>query len=278
MFKAFMFASCLFFINCSNSKTSDSNKIAEVTIEINQTPIINDNAIEQKSTDDSCPNGMIHIVGNYCPKVKEVCKTWNPNDPSSGPNAKFRRCLEFYPTECLSKEKIPMNFCIDKEEYTDNHKGSPSNLPVTNLSWTEYKEIGKSMDKRFCSEDEWIFAAAGEEMFPYTTGLKRPTGICNIDRDKDIICGKDLCDHRASSEEYPNCLSPFGVHNMAGNVDEFIEVKKYQHSKIKDLWMRSALKGGHWLPVRNRTTPRTNDHDEGFHQISIGTRFCKDVK
>jgi formylglycine-generating enzyme required for sulfatase activity len=74
-----------------------------------------------------------------------------------------------------------------------------------------------------------------------------------------------------------NCLSPFNIQDMVGNVDELIEVPMYVHSKISTIRMRSALKGGHWLPVRNRCRPITKDHDEKYKQVSIGFRCCKDI-
>jgi formylglycine-generating enzyme required for sulfatase activity len=216
----------------------------------------------------SCPLEMKLIEGKYCSQVLQVCKSYM-EPPKSTP---FARCLEFNKTKCIGKE-TEMSFCIDTEEYTNNS----DKIPLSNISWIEAKSFCEKENKRLCSESEWNFACEGEEIYPYTTGYIRPSKQCNMDISKNIICNNKLCDYKNSIELNPECISPFNVHNMAGNVDEWIEVPQYQHSKIPDLFMRTSLKGGHWLPVRNRCRPRTDDHDENFHQISVGFRCCKDI-
>jgi len=212
-----------------------------------------------------CPAEMTMVSGLYCTKVEQKCIKWLPD-----PVKKFARCAEFSKSVCVgSKEK--MNYCIDTKEFATNFEG----LPVTDVSWTKAQSICKDNDKRLCSEEEWIFACEGEDSVPYTTGTKRPTHTCHMDVEHDVVCGHNLCDLRKDIDANPECKSPFGIINMAGNVDEWVAVPNYQHSKIHSLWMRSALKGGHWLPVRNRCRPITKDHDEGFHQVSIGFRCCK---
>jgi sulfatase modifying factor 1 len=212
---------------------------------------------------------MIEIQGNYCTEVKQECVKWM-EDPKLFPRA---RCETFLPSVCIG-ERRQLHYFIDREEFATNYEG----VPVSDISWTQAKALCKANDKRLCSEEEWIFACEGEEMNPYPTGLTRPSELCNMDRTKDLVCGKDLCDHRADIGDHPKCLSVYGVHNMSGNVDEWVEVPIYSHSKIPSLTMRSGLKGGHWLPVRNRCRPITKDHDEHYRQISIGFRCCKDVE
>jgi formylglycine-generating enzyme len=225
-------------------------------------------SIEEQTIVSSCPVDMKLISGEYCTQVIQNCKLYLES-PSNTP---FARCLEFNVSKCTGK-KIKMNYCIDTKEYTE----LLNKIPISNISWTEAKTICEKNNKRLCTEPEWTFACEGEEMYPYTTGYFRPSKICNIDISKNIICKNKLCDLKNTIDSNLECTSPFGVHNMAGNVDEWIEVPKYQHSKVPDLWMRSSLKGGHWLPVRNRCRPRTDDHDEQFHQISIGFRCCQDI-
>lgn len=152
-------------------------------------------------------------------------------------------------------------------------------MPVTNVSWTEAKEICQKENKDLCKEDEWNFAAMGEEMLPYVYGYNRYPSPCYIEQPKEItVCGKELCDIRKPVDAFLNCKSPFGVIGQNGGVDEFIEVPKYQHSKVQGLFMRSALKGGHaWINARARNLPITKDHDERFKMISIGFRCCSKI-
>lgn len=212
--------------------------------------------------------GMVHVVGNFCPEVKERCIVWK-DDPSK---TKFARCQEFAPSICVAS-KISMDFWIDKYEYKEKY----TRLPMSNVTWTEAQNICIAEGKRLPTEEEWTHAAEGPEMFPYTTGFIRPTGTCNIDLEKDIVCGKTLCDHRREIDANPKCVSGYGAVNMAGSVDEWVESKPYQHSKQPNLWMRSSLKGGHWLGIRARTRPKTVDHEQmRFKQISIGFRCVSD--
>ena len=225
--------------------------------------------LEEQVVIPVCPPEMKLISGEYCTQVIQICKSYL-EPPESTP---FARCLEFNKTKCMGK-KISLNFCMDTEEYT----GNLSKVPLSDISWTEAKVICEKDNKRLCSEPEWTFACEGPDIFPYTTGLFRPSKQCHIDVSKNVICKNGLCDLKNTINSNLECISPFGIHNMSGNVDEWIQVPKYQHSRVSDLFMRSSLKGGHWLPVRNRCRPRTDDHDEKFHQISVGFRCCKEIQ
>jgi formylglycine-generating enzyme len=41
---------------------------------------------------------------------------------------------------------------------------------------------------------------------------------------------------------------------------------------------RNALKGGWWMPARNRCRPATTAHDDYFKDIQIGVRCCDGAK
>ena len=67
-----------------------------------------------------------------------------------------------------------------------------------------------------------------------------------------------------------SCVSPYGVFDMTGNVDEWVvneEGKPY----------KSGLKGGYWGPVRDRCRPMTTAHNEDFLFYQIGFRCCGDT-
>jgi formylglycine-generating enzyme required for sulfatase activity len=90
---------------------------------------------------------------------------------------------------------------------------------------------------------------------------------CNIDRHGRA--GEDL---RMSQGETPLCTSPFGARNMVGNVDEWT---------LRDLTpgpYRSALKGGWWLPARNRCRPATVGHYEFYADFQTGFRCCSSAR
>ena len=158
---------------------------------------------------------MVLVSGAYCPSPKHVCKRWL--DPPSSPYA-FYRCAEYEePATCASPEREEKRFCIDREEYV----APGAALPLVNQSWTSATRVCASLGKRLCLESEWNFACEGEEMRPYPYGFVRDASLCNIDRNHLGKLQEGLADLRAPIDAYPDCLSPFGVHDMSGNVEEW---------------------------------------------------------
>lgn len=219
-----------------------------------------------------CSEDFSHIKGNYCPDVRQTCIDYLDN-----PSLQYARCKKFDKSVCLSKTKEPMEYCISTEELYD----LSTKMPYGNKSWLDCKAMCEQKNARLCSTEEWTFACEGEEMLPYPYGYERQSAWCNIDtydtKEKPVVCGKVSCDYRATIDKFPLCKSPFGIHNMTGNLDEYVETKPYSHSMYPAWRLVSGLKGGHWLPVRNRCRPVTLDHDEHFKQITTGCRCCSNV-
>jgi formylglycine-generating enzyme required for sulfatase activity len=163
---------------------------------------------------------------------------------------------------------VGKRFCIDRDEVA----APRSELPLSDVSWTQAKDVCERQGKRLCVETEWEFACEGEAMLPYTTGYERNSTTCNYDK-TDLVdprSGK-LRDQREPSAKLDRCVSPFGVRNMSGNVDEWV-----RRDRTWGEW-RSALKGGWWMPARDRCRPATTAHDEQFHQLQTGVRCCADA-
>ena len=214
--------------------------------------------------DAPCPDEMILVEGMYCPRVQQTCKRWV--DPPTSPYAVFR-CAEYEPSVCLSPEREQKRFCIDREE----HVRPGDALPLVNQSWTSASRVCASQGKRVCAESEWNFACEGEEMRPYPYGFTRDATICNIDQ---MHLGKPqsgLRDLRAPTSAYPECLSPFGVHDMSGNAEEWATL---DHGKAPD---RSVMKGAWWLPGKNNCRAATLGHGETYGGPQVGVRCCKDA-
>jgi sulfatase modifying factor 1 len=64
------------------------------------------------------------------------------------------------------------------------------------------------------------------------------------------------------------CVSPFGVHDMTGNVDEWVVNEKGEP-------YRSGLKGGYFGKIRAQCRPMTTDHNEWFRFYQVGFRCCE---
>ncbi len=207
----------------------------------------------------ACPAGMILVDGNYCTSVEETCLTW-----ADAPPNRFARCSRFAASVCAG-QRVHKRFCVDQDEYVPPGES----LPMSDASWSQARSVCERQSKRLCKETEWEFACEGEQMLPYPTGYERDPGECNVDR-LDLIDPRTgrLRDHREPPSEVDRCQSPFGVRSMSGNVDEWV-----WRDRTSGAW-RSALKGGWWMPARDRCRPATTAHDEHFHGPQTGVRCC----
>lgn len=222
---------------------------------------------------DGCPAGMLRVEGSFCPEVRQRCEEMADDDRE--------RCLRFRkPSVCRSARRVPMDFCIDRYEWP----GREGTVPEVLMSWHDAARLCRESGRRLCGEDEWTLACEGPQMLPYPWGYDRDETACNIDRhnlayDRSAVTGndRDAADAEAArvsqaraSGSYPRCVSPYGVRDMTGNVDEWTVSRTgtpYQ----------SALKGGYWGRIRARCRPATRRHDEGFRYYQIGFRCCADV-
>jgi len=208
---------------------------------------------------------MILVEGEYCPKPVQRCLRWM--DPPTSAYA-FYRCAEYAePAACASEARVHERFCIDREEYVKPGDA----LPLVNQSWTSARRVCAKIGKRLCLESEWNFACEGEEMRPYPYGFVRDATICNIDRRHLGKPQAGLADLRAPIDAYPQCLSPFGVHDMSGNVEEWATL---DHGVAPN---RSAVKGAWWLPGKNTCRAATLGHGEIYGGPQVGVRCCADA-
>ena len=214
----------------------------------------------------ACASGMVLVEGEYCPDADQVCLKWL--DPPPYQNL---RCGEYAkPATCKGPRK-PRRFCVDRNEYAES-AADPDTLPAVNKSWTEAKSLCEARGARLCKETEWEFACEGPEMNPYPYGFKRDSTMCNHDRTDLGGTNEKLTDHRAPLSAFPQCTSPFGAHDMIGNVDEWVEREGVAAPH------RSALRGGWWLPGRNRCRAATLHHDESYSAKQVGFRCCADAR
>ncbi|WP_437991841.1 formylglycine-generating enzyme family protein [Sorangium sp. So ce145] len=246
---------------------------------------------------EGCPDDMVLVEGDYCPVVDQIClkhhkeyekdqeRRATPYKEAEGPTSVSERCLEYRrPSECLSKKRAPMRFCVDRYEWP-NRKGE---LPALLVSWRQAVKACEGVGKRLCTEDEFNFACEGEEMLPYTYGFVRDATKCNIDRpfrQREVTlyhyercmrhpkCKAELerLDQRVPAGSMPACVSPFGAYDLNGNINEWV-VRPGRKSPE-----RSGLKGGWWGPMRGRCRPTVGFHKEEDYGYEQGFRCCKDA-
>ncbi len=232
-------------------------------------------APETLPADEACSPDMIEVDGDYCPLVEQKCLRW------LDPDSKLR-CAEFEKrsgSEGCALKTQHKRFCIDRYEWP-NRAGA---LPAYMASWYDAKASCESLGKRLCSDTEWTLACEGpdKQPYPYGDGYARDDLACNIDKpyiwprpekvyDPATSRGElARLDQREPSGSRAACVSPYGVRDMVGNVDEWVvNVSQFGQPHM------SGLKGGYWGPVRTRCRPMTTAHDESFRYYQIGFRCC----
>ena len=212
----------------------------------------------------ACPPEMVLVEGDYCTDVRQDCNKWLDEE-----TLPFARCAEYsHRSRCVGK-RVAMRFCIDRREYTRPGE----KLPQNQASFDIASKTCSSLGKRICTDNEWNFACEGEDMLPYPYGYERKP-VCN--QDQTDLFEKNphmqvLADLREPADARPECKSPFGVENMTGNMDEPVAREGFENNAP----FRNALKGGWWMPARNRCRPATTAHDDYFKDIQIGVRCCE---
>ncbi len=223
----------------------------------------------------ACPNDMVEVEGDYCPLVNQKCLHWLDSETKL-------QCAEFERTQAAANCALKpqhKRFCIDRYEWP-NRSGA---LPRYMASYTEAQMACEGVGKRLCSDTEWTLACEGPEQrpYPYGDGYVRDDTACNIDKPYIWPRPERIFDPRTQDEELARldqrepsgsraaCVSPYGAHDMVGNVDEWVK-NESQFGKP----FRSGLKGGYWGPVRTRCRPMTTAHEESFRYYQIGFRCC----
>lgn len=229
----------------------------------------------------SCPSDMLEINGVYCPNIQQECLRWVDTNGNiiKPPNGTSGRCGEWRkPVLCLGKT-VNKHYCIDRYEYP-NQLGK---IPQDWMTWYDAQNACKSNGKRMCTRSEWTFAAEGPDMhpYPYGDGFHRNKTVCNFDNVLHIDVFKAINKNTQQAIQLHNllmpsgsmkdCVSDWGVHDMSGNIDEWV-VNESSSPYI------SGLMGGHIFGVRNASRPMTDAHGPNFAWYESGTRCCESIK
>jgi sulfatase modifying factor 1 len=273
---------CLSLIACERSK-----RVRLDDVKLNDGEVLVDKSQDAGGVDEpktlGCPADTKKVFGWYCARVEQTCLRWLDKDqrPEANSGIGPMRCAEFAPSKCLDADKPGgmrlMSFCIDKYEWPNIE----NEFPLVTIDWYSAKAKCESVGKRLCTADEWTFACEGPKMkpYPYGDGLHRDATACNID--------EPSMDPSTPRSEWPkhnrsvpsgvmsNCVSWAGVHDMTGNVDEW--VNNVGGRKDGDPYF-SGLKGGYWSKVRNRCRPMTTVHGPTHSFYQQGFRCCRDVQ
>jgi len=153
---------------------------------------------------------------------------------------------------------------VSQPKWWDDPKWNQSDHPVVGVSYFEAEAFANWAGKRLPTEQEWEKAARG------TDGRKYPWGD-DFDKDKCNCEGSGI-KGTTSVTKYVNGVSPFGCHDMAGNVWEWC-ASWYDNSKES-----RVLRGGAWVngSDRLRCASRTGS-DPRKTYLTIGFRCAQDA-
>jgi len=225
-----------------------------------------------------CPEDMAFVDTTYCPKVALQCV----DDEYNAPNH-LTICNRFEGEQkCLGDERR-QRFCIDRYEYPSKEGAHP---PVM-VDWYDADGMCREAGKRLCWESEWVSACEGPDKKPFPYGHERSAEACNIDNRWKVpglkrvyssdaaVSGRELArlDQSVPSGAKKGCVSDYGVYDLTGNFDEWVNSEK---RKGKAKW--AGLKGGAWGHVRNACRPMTTSHSPEFTYYFISFRCCADPR
>jgi formylglycine-generating enzyme required for sulfatase activity len=207
---------------------------------------------------------MVLVEGEYCPDVEQKCLKWL--EPP-GDKYEHYRCAKYAKPATCKGPRVHRRFCIDERERTE----PGTDIPVNHMTWTSSKALCAADGARLCMTSEWQFACEGEELRPYAYGWERDATACNVDVMSGLGRVGGLVDRRTPASAHPRCVSPFGVHDMAGNVDEWATVDG------QPAGTREVMKGSWWLPGKHACRNGQGGHGANYGGTESGTRCCKDA-
>ncbi len=186
--------------------------------------------------------------------------------------------------ETIQEVRRVESFWIDRFEYP----GRRWAIPAVNVDWYEAVAGCKGMGKRLCTEWEWERACRGPGNLDYPYGRRFSRTACFTDRRFNNYTPQP-------AGSFPACVSPYGVYDMSGNVNEWTssalslaEVRAmgghasygiYDSGSDPPDAVYPILRGGDWGEGSNDTRCANRDHyhPPGSRLEDDGFRCCRDA-
>jgi hypothetical protein len=223
---------------------------------------------------DRCPSDMRLVTGMHHENMGHMCV-----DERDG--RKYPLCYAYAEDISLMEgATTQIAVCMDQYE-APNRRGARPMVMQSYLSATKWCE---KRGKRMCTEQEWELACEGPGHRPLAYGWRVNTKLCNSNKGWKKVdfeaFGKSREDARKESKRlwqgtpsgrYKTCVSPFGVFDMMGNVEEWVTSRRRRK-------YGGALMGGFWAKPWTGCRGTNDAHRTHFAFYETGFRCCKDPK
>lgn len=160
----------------------------------------------------------------------------------------------------------------------------PDVVPQAHMSMVEAKRACSASGKRLCRAAEWKTACRGPENTTFPYGNERVANAC-VDTNRTSPVNKlhngehssrtmndPLLNQQpntlATTGEAAACTNGYGVHDMVGNIHEWVDDPA------------GTFQGGYYLDVTQNgdgCNYKTRAHEAWYHDYSTGFRCCADV-
>ncbi len=222
----------------------------------------------------ACPTDMRLVEGTHYEHMYHLC-----DDPR--PGRKTSHCYRY--TEGLSAMEGPVTeirVCMDRFE-APNRRGAK---PLVMQSYRSAQRYCERRGKRLCTEQEWELGCEGAHHRPWAYGWRVNVKLCNSARSwipvdfeafgkgpEEAAKESARLWQGSPSGRYRSCVSPFGVFDMMGNVEEWVSARAERR------WP-GALMGGFWAKPWTGCRGTNDAHQPTFAFYETGFRCCRDPK
>lgn len=220
--------------------------------------------------------GVVHTPTTYI-GGRLVAGVWTPEVLTTLLRAALERPAEFAPElrptprddVMLELEAAGERFWIDAYEASLDASGiarTRSGAIPARVNWFAADRACRNAGKRLCTSEEWRVACRGDvdppRQFPY--GDFHAPDACN---DSSLRPGG-----LRATGSYPKCITPVGVHDLSGNVEEWTGLRREQARLLGSGFVRAEGSGLGTCDAQRagHTRPRTRDATSGFRCCAAG--------
>jgi formylglycine-generating enzyme len=219
-----------------------------------------------------CPADMRLVEGVHYENMGHVCD-------DTRREGKFDHCYAYRPgLTILEGPAKPLRVCVDQHEAPNRFGHNPMVLQ----SFEGAQKWCAKLGRRVCSEAEWELACEGPDHRPFAYGWRVDVKLCNSAKPwkpvKFEAFGRTMEEARTESNRlwqgspsgrYKSCVSPFGIVDMMGNVEEWVASRPERK-------FPGVLMGGFWAKPWTGCRGTNDAHEPTFAFYETGFRCCKD--